>query len=247
MSELVTRDVAYEHDGTRMLGLVCAPASPAPDAPAVLLVHDAFGLGPEMTANAERLARAGHPVFLADVWGGRTTPASVDEIGPLIGGLAGDRPRWLARLAAAHAALRAQPGYDARPVVVLGYCFGGSSALEYLRSGADVAGVVAIHPGLDLLEHDWSAAGTAPVLVCVGADDPMATAEMRLELQSAMDGAGLDWQLQLYSGTTHAFTSRNAADSPQPELFAFHPRSAARAWRATEDFLTETRAPLTTR
>ncbi|WP_185992970.1 dienelactone hydrolase family protein [Streptomyces sp. 130] len=246
MTQAAGRDVEYQHEGTRMRGLVVPPrggAAADTSAAAVLLIHDAFGLGEEMTGHAARLAEAGHPVFLADVWGERATPSSAAEIGPLIGAMARDRDRWLGRIAAAHAALDAQPEFTGRPLALLGYCFGGSSALEYLRTGADVAGVAAVHPGLDLLEQDWSTPGSGSVLLMIGADDPMATPGMREQLEKHLSGAGLDHQFHLCSGTTHAFTSAKAVASPDPEVFAHNPRSAARAWAATTGFLAELSAP----
>jgi dienelactone hydrolase len=241
MNDLHVRDVEYSHDGTRMIGALCAPTT-AVDAPTVLLVHDAFGVSDEMLAVAHGLAELGLAVFVADVWGERTLPTAEDQIGPLIGAMVADRSRWVGRVAAAHEAAAAQPEVDGRAVVALGYCFGGSSVLEYLRTGGAVRGVVAVHAGLDLLDPDadWSAVDpTVPVLVCTGADDPMATAAQRTTLQDALDQAGVDWELDLYSGTVHAFTSPHAAGSPRPDVVAYHPRSAARAWQATTRFLHE--------
>jgi dienelactone hydrolase len=238
MSDLITRDVEYWHDGTRMLGYLCVPAVDA-RSPAILLIHDAFGVGEDMVRVAHDLAVQGHPVFIADVWGDRRLPLAFPEIGPLIGGMASDRPQWMARIAAAHRALAEQPECADRPLCLLGYCFGGASALEYLRTGAHVAGVVSIHGGLDLLHHDWSAHGSAAVLICTGAEDPMAAPEMLAELQTALTGAALDWQTHLYGDTRHAFTSPRAASSPRPEVTAYQPRSAARAWQATLHFLHE--------
>jgi dienelactone hydrolase len=236
---VVQRDVAYEHDETPLTGLAVLPEAPSATAPAVLLLHDAFGISEEMIGNATALARAGHPTFLADLWGGRTLPTSPDEVGPLIGSIAADRDHWMARVAAAADAAGRLPELAGRRLVLLGYCFGGSSALEFLRTGADVAGVVAIHAGLDLLAPDWSAASPASVLVCTGAEDPMATAEMRSTLEADLSAAGMEWQTHLYSDTVHAFTSPKAADSPAPHLFAYNARSAARAWTATLGFLDE--------
>ncbi len=241
MAEIVTRDVAYEHDGDRLLGLVCAPEG-ASSLPAVVLIHDAFGLGEEMRANARRIAELGFAVFAADVWGGRLTPASDTEIGPLIGSMVSNRERWIARVALAHEVAAAQPEIDGEALVSLGYCFGGSSALEYARTGGRVRGVVAIHAGLDLIDFDWSAVSPdrAPaVLVCTGAEDPMAAPEHWQRLKAAMNGAGVDWELDLYSGTVHAFTSLRAQHSPNPGLFLYHPRNAERAWQATARFLRE--------
>lgn len=238
MNDLVSRDVGYAHDGTRMTGLLVAPRD-ARGLPAVLLVHDAFGLSEDMISIARRIAELGLAVFAADVWGERTQPASESEIGPLIGSMTADRTRWMARLVAAHEEAREQPEIDGSAVVVLGYCFGGSSALEYVRTGADVRGVVSVHGGLDLLEDDWSAScASARVLVCTGAADPLATAAQRERLETSMTSAGLAWELDLYSGARHAFTSPRAKDSPNPDL-AYDARATARAWNATTALLHE--------
>lgn len=239
MGDLVTRDVDYIHDETRMIGYLCAPEG-ATRAPGVLLIHDAFGLGEDMIAIAHRLAALGFPVFAADVWGERQQPTAEPEIGPLIGSMVSDRQRWMGRLTAAHEALAAQPEMDGEQVIALGYCFGGSSALEYARTVGRLRGVVSIHGGLDLIGFDWSAAPATPrVLVCTGADDPMATGEMRAELQSALTQVDIDWEVDLYSHTRHAFTSPKAQFSPMPDVVAYNPRSAARAWAATTRFLHE--------
>ena len=239
MPALIERDVEYQLGDTRMRGLLIAPAG-ASALPTVLLIHDAFGLGGDMIGIARQLAERGYAVFGADVWGDRTTAKEQPEIGPLMGSMVGNRPEWLARVAAAHATAVAQHEVDADNLVLLGYCFGGSSALEFVRTGGRVKGLIAIHPGLDIIEFDWSGAHAGiQALVSVGAADPMATAEQRVQLEHALNGADIDWELDLYSHTTHAFTSRKAQSSPMPEVFAFHPRNAERAWNATTRFLGE--------
>ncbi|UOQ59692.1 dienelactone hydrolase family protein [Leucobacter rhizosphaerae] len=243
MTELNIRDVEYTHAGTRLLGLHCAPEA-AVDAPTVVLLHDAFGLADEMVSIARRIALLGFSVFAADIWGDRATPGQQHELGPLIGAMVSRRATWIERVALAHEVALAQPGSSRARPISLGYCFGGSSALEYARSGGDVRAVIAIHPGLDLIEFDWSSVEPerAPAaLVCFGADDPMATPEQWRRTKANMSAAGVDWELHLYSGTVHGFTSPRAADSPDPETVMYHPRNAARAWRATEDFLIELR------
>jgi dienelactone hydrolase len=179
-------------------------------------------------------------VFGADVWGDRTTPSEQPEIGPLMGAMVGNRREWIARIAEAHRTAVAQPEVDADSIVLLGYCFGGSSALEFVRTGGRVRGVIAIHPGLDIIEFDWSAARSdTQVLVSLGAIDPLATPDQRAHLEQVLNAADIDWELTLYSNTVHAFTSLKAQSSPKPEVFAYHPRNAERAWKATTRFLTE--------
>lgn len=240
MADLTRRDVPYQLGGTAMQGLLVAPSG-ASSQPSVLVIHDAFGLGDDMVAIAEKLAARGLGVFAADVWGDRFVPTSQEEVGLLIGSMAGDRTEWQARIGAAHRAAAEQPEVDADSIALLGYCFGGSSALEFVRTGGRARGVIAIHPGLDLLEHDWSAAAAsgAQVHVAVGSIDPMATREQRLQLEDDLTAAGADWEVDVYSGTTHAFTSLRSQNSPHPDLFDYHPRNAARAWQATVRVLDE--------
>ncbi|GAA3880671.1 dienelactone hydrolase family protein [Leifsonia kafniensis] len=222
-----------------MLGYLCAPTG-AHELPGIVLVHDAFGLNDDTIQTAERYAALGFAVFAADVWGDRTTATAESQIGPLIGGMVSDHARWMGRIEAAHLTLAAQPEVDAEAIITAGYCFGASSALEYLRTGGNTRGVVSIHAGLDLLRPNWAAATTpARVLVCTGADDPMATAQMRSELQVALSGAAIDWELNLYSDTKHAYTNPKSAFSPMPDVVAYNPQSAARSWESTKRFLGE--------
>ncbi|MEU6606341.1 dienelactone hydrolase family protein [Streptomyces shenzhenensis] len=238
MSDVTAYDVEYWHDATRLLGHVRLPGA-GRTGTAVLLLPDAYGVTEHMIGIAGRLADRGHAVLVADLWGNRLLPVDQAEFGPLIGAMAHDRERWLGRVRAAHAALLEQLETRDTAVVPLGYCFGGSSALEYARTGAEVSGVISVHGGLDIIEFDWSAAGDAPVLVCTGADDPMATADLRANLASALSGADTDWQMHVYGNTVHAFTSPLAKSSPRPDVVAYSARSTARAWAATLGFLDE--------
>jgi dienelactone hydrolase len=241
MSPIVSRDIDYVFGDTRMQGLLLAPEG-AESSPTVVLIHDAFGLAGFSLDAAHRYADLGYVVFAADVWGDRFQPTDESAIGPVIESMVSDRAEWHARIAAAHEAAIAQPEVDPTRIVMAGYCFGGSSALEYARTGADLSGVVAIHPGLDLLDPDgeWALDTSLRALVCVGADDPMATPEQRAALTTAMTGAGVDWELDLYGGTVHGFTNPILVHSPAPHVIAYHPGSAARAWASTVRLLAET-------
>jgi len=246
LTELIERDVEYTHDGTRMIGLLVAPVTASSEAPlpGILLVHDAFGLGEDMTATARRYAQLGYAVFAADVWGERTQPTEGSQIGPLIGSMVSDRERWMGRMAAAHAAMVAQPEVDAGAVAAAGYCFGGSSALEFARTGGDVRGAIGIHAGLDVLDSDWSAPGPVErVLICTGSADPMATAEQRDALQDALTGAGVDWETDLYSGAQHAFTNPKSDLPGMPPGVGYDARASQRAWDSTARFLADLLTP----
>ncbi|WP_084099535.1 dienelactone hydrolase family protein [Demequina sp. NBRC 110051] len=240
MSASIERDVDYAYEDTSMRGFLVAPAG-ATDAPTLLIIHDAFGLTPAVQDRARELAeRHGIAVFAADVWGERTQPQSEDEIGPLIGATQHDRTHWMGRIRAAHATAAAQSEVDGARVAAVGYCVGGSGVLEYLRTGGDLAGAIAIHAGLDLLAPGWEDhTSHAKVLIATGANDPMATPAERDALTQELSAQGLYWEMDVYADTVHAFTSPGAAHSPHKDVIDYHPVSAARAHAATDRFLTE--------
>jgi dienelactone hydrolase len=84
---------------------------------------------------------------------------------------------------------------DIHRVAAIGYCFGGTAALELARSGADVAGVVTFHGGLDSLKPEDAKNIRAKVLVLHGADDPFVPAADIAAFQQELRQAGVDWQM----------------------------------------------------
>jgi dienelactone hydrolase len=57
-------------------------------------------------------------------------------------------------------------------MAAIGYCFGGTAVLELARSGADVAGFVSFHGGLQTPTPDDTKNMRGKVLMLHGADDP---------------------------------------------------------------------------
>src|SRR3546814_19917428 len=64
-----------------------------------------------------------------------------------------------------------RPEVDPQRVAAIGYCMGGTIALELARSGAELRGVVTFHGGLSTTSQSGTSI-RAKVLVCTGADDP---------------------------------------------------------------------------
>ncbi len=234
---LRTADVRYAHDGTTLLGHLAAPDGDGPH-PGVLVVHDWFGVGDHVRVRCEMLARLGYVALAADIYGEGVRPTTGAEASALARGFYDDLPLLRARARAGLTRLAAEPGVDASRLAAIGYCFGGSTVLHLARSGADLAGAVSFHGGLQTGPPGEAAAIRASVLILTGASDPVvpdsAVTALQDELRLAPE---VEWQVVTYSGAMHAFT---VPGTNTPEHGSqFQPTAERRSWVAMKAFFAE--------
>jgi dienelactone hydrolase len=127
---------------------------------------------------------------------------------------------------------------DPARVGAIGYCFGGTVALELARSGADVAGVVSFHGALDTSTPAESGNVKAKILVCHGADDPFVPPEQVHEFLKEMQTAQADWQLVAYGGAVHSFTNPDV-DKINLDGAKYNRDADRRSWKAMQTFFEE--------
>ena len=237
-ADLTTRTVEYRQGDAVLEGvLTFDPAGPA-RRPGVVVVPDWMGVGARARESAERLARLGYVALVADVYGKGVRPANGKEAGALTGKYKGDRPLLRARVNAALAELVRQPNVDPARVGAIGYCFGGTAALELARSGAPVAGVVTFHGGLGSPTPADAKQIKGKVLALHGADDPYVPEAEVKGFEDEMRAGGVDWQLVKYSGAVHSFTNPDAG-SDNSKGAAYHAAADRRSWEAMKDFFAE--------
>jgi len=237
-AEVKTQVLEYRAGDAALEGWLARDASSSKPRPGVIVVPDWMGVGPNPKRRAEQLAGMGYVALVADVYGKGVRPKDGKEAGALAGKYrSGDRAELRARMAAALDAIRKTPGVDPDRIAVIGYCFGGSAALELARSGADVKGVVTFHGGL--------APGTAPsspvkakVLVLHGADDPFVTPAEVSAFEDEMRKAGVDWELVKYSGAVHSFTIPDAGNDNSKGA-AYNAVADRRSFEAMKAFFAE--------
>jgi dienelactone hydrolase len=229
--------VDYEHDGTALQGVLAKDHALAGRRPAVVVVHDWHGVNEHVEARVTMLARLGYVAFGADVYGAGVRPGD-DTAAQVAGAFYADLPLMRGRMTAALDRLRADPDVDPERIVVMGYCFGGSAALELARTGADLVGAVSFHGAL--IAHDPSDAADirARLLVLTGGADPVVPDEAvhawQDELRAAPD---VDWQVVTYAGAMHAFA---VPDADAPDHGAqYQARADRRSWQALEVFLAD--------
>jgi dienelactone hydrolase len=233
-----TETVDYKQGDATLEGFVANDDAAQGQRPGILVVHQWMGLTDYEKKRAEKLAQLGYVAFCADIYGKGVRPTSTQDAGTLAGKYKGDRQLLRARVNAALAALRQQALVDQKHVAAIGYCFGGTTVIELARNGADVAGVVSFHGGLDSPAPTDGKNIKCKVLVCHGADDPFESVQDMAAFENEMRSAGVDWQLIKYGGAVHSFTQPNAGNDNSKGA-AYNERADKRSWEAMTQFFAE--------
>ena len=233
---LTSDEVDYAVGDTTCRGYLSRPADDERH-PGVLVLHDWLGVGDYVRMRADMLARLGYAAFAADLYGVDVRP-SPEEAPGVAAGYYRDQELFRRRIVGGYQAMLAQTGVDQTKTAAIGYCFGGSAALQLARTGADVGGVVSFHGALRSGPEGEAAAISARVLILHGAIDPVVGDEDVLAVENEFRAvAHLDWTLTTYASSMHAFTLPEAND---PEHGAqFNPTAERRSWLAVKNFLTE--------
>jgi dienelactone hydrolase len=225
-----SQQIAYEADGLRMSSqLFYEPG--AHRRPGILVFPEAFGLGGHALGRAERLAQMGYIALACDLHGDRRNITDLQEVMSLIGGLRAEVSRIRARALAGLEVLRQRAEVDPHKIAAIGFCFGGTMALELARSGADVAAVVGFHSGLATVAPQDAQNIKGKVLVCIGADDPGIPIEQRKAFEEEMRTGRVDWQMNVYGGVVHSFTNPDADKAGRPEQLRYDAKADTRSWQ----------------
>ena len=237
-----TKTIDYRQGDTRLVGYLAYPKEAKGPLPGVLVVHEWKGLDDYAKRRTEQLAELGYVAFAADIYGDGKTTTDSKEAGTWAGGYKQDRALLRARVAAGLATLKAQPGVAQDKIAAMGYCFGGTTVLELARSGAEVAGVISFHGGLDSPAPQDAKNIRAKVLVLHGADDPYVPPDQVAAFETEMREAGVDWQLLAYGNAVHGFTNpANGGDNRKGA--AYNAKADQRSWSAMQQFFAELFGP----
>ena len=233
-----TRAIEYKDGDVVLEGYLAWDDALTGRRPGVLVVHEWWGLNDYPKQRARQLAEMGYVAFALDMYGKGLTATTREGAGALAGKLRNDRPLMRRRAAAGLEVLRKQDLVDPARIVAIGYCFGGTAVLELARSGAEVAGVVSFHGGLDTPDPADARRIKAKVLVLHGAADPGVPPEQVKAFQESMNAAGVDWHMVSYGGAVHAFTNPAAGNDPSKGA-AYDAKADRRSWEAMKAFFAE--------
>ncbi len=233
-AEIKSRIVTYKSsDGTIMHGFVAYEDKPG-KRPGILIVHDWMGITEFNKNKALQLAKEGYVAFAVDVYG--KSAASPEEAKDLSSQYKNDRPKLREHMNAAYKQLVDMQETDPLKIVVMGYCFGGTAALELARSGAKLAGTVTFHGGLSNPVPDSAKNINGKVLVLHGADDPLVPPSEVEAFKKEMKEAKVDMKFIAYPGAVHAFTNPNAG---KVKGTAYNEVADKASWKEFEKFMKE--------
>ncbi len=236
-AKLVKKDYDYTVDQKKYEGyLVYNDANK--QAPGIVMIPDWMGVIKKAKERADKTAELGYVVFVADVYGKGVRPKNGDEAAKLATSLKNDRRELRLRAQGAFDLLKKLPMVKKQKLAALGYCFGGTTALELGRNGAPLKGILTFHAGLDSPNPADGKNITGRVLVLHGADDPYNSSEDLTAFEAEMRNAHLDWELVKYGGAVHSFTDKTAGNDNSKGA-AYNARADQRSWQEMRRFLAE--------
>jgi dienelactone hydrolase len=238
LAAIKTEVIDYKDGDVVLQGYLAYDDTKTANVPGVLVVHEWWGQSDYSRKRAEQLAGLGYVAFALDMYGKGVTANTPDEAGKLATPFYKDRALMRSRATAGLNVLKSQKQVDPKRLAAIGYCFGGSTVLELARGGADLAGVVSFHGGLDFPIAEDTKNIKGSVLICTGADDPMVTPDKVDAFEDQLRKAKVDYQIQVYGGAVHAF-SNPAADAHNIPGIKYNEKADKRSWEAMKSFFSE--------
>jgi carboxymethylenebutenolidase len=217
-------------------GLLAIPEGSGPW-PAVVMVHEVFGIDDNMRAQATRLAQAGYVVLMPDLYsrgGARKCLTATFKA------LAAGTGQAFTDIETAKALLTARPDVTDK-VGVIGFCMGGGFALLLANKGYDAA---ASNYGMLPKGMDDALAGACPILGNYGAKDGQLK-NAKVQLDESLTKLNVVHDIKMYPNSGHAFMNPKQGGGP---IFGSllrvtgakpNPEDAKDAWLRIEEFFKE--------
>jgi carboxymethylenebutenolidase len=219
------KTVSYKSGDETVQGVLYTPAGKGPF-PALVVIHEWWGLNDWVKDQASRLADEGYAALAIDLYRGKaaTTPDLAHEI---MRGVPDDRAKR--DLHAAVAYLQSQSNIKKDRVGSIGWCMGGGYSLDVALQEPTLAATV-INYGHLATDPDALKKINAPILGLFGAQDHGIPPEDVHKFEQTLKQLGKKIDVTIYPDAGHAFENPNNKDG-------YRPADAADAWKRTVDFL----------
>jgi len=218
-------EVTYAQVGGKPVhGYLARPKDAKGNLPALVVIHEWWGLNDNIRAMTRRLAGEGYQALAVDLYGGATADTP-DAATKLMNGVMANRAPAADNLKQAVAWLK---GKGATRIGVIGWCFGGGWSLQTsLLAPADVKATVIYYGHLETDPAKLAVLKT-PVIGFFGADDKSIPVDGIHAFEAQLKKQGTPVEIHVYDGASHAFAN--------PSGGSYRPEAAKDAWQRTTAF-----------
>lgn len=229
-AEIKTKTVTYDYDGATMKGYLAWDDAVEGKRPGILVVHEWWGQKDYERRRAQELAKLGYVALAVDMYGDGKTTEHPKEAGQMAGSMRKNIKTWMGRAKAALKVLQDNPLVDSKKIAAIGYCFGGSTALQMAFMGADLAAAVSFHGALPIPDDEQVKSIKARILICHGADDSFIPKETIEKVGAALKDSKPGFAIKTYPGAKHSFTVPGSEKRGVAGL-AYNPEADRRSWQ----------------
>lgn len=216
-------------DERSAIGFYAEPEGTGDDSPALIVIHEWWGLNDNIRMMTEQLAAKGYKALAIDLYGGKVAD-NPEASRQLMQGAMDNPDAAIQNLQAAITYLQDEMG--AERLGVIGWCFGGAWSLNLSLASPDDIDATVIYYGQLNANPDELAALNSPVLGIFGEEDDGIPVESVREFEEALNQADVENEIHIYEGADHAFAN--------PSGNRYNEEAAIDAWEKTMDFLNRT-------
>jgi dienelactone hydrolase len=238
-AEIIGNVVEYTAQDVTLKGYLVFDNSVKERRPAVIVVHEWWGLNDYPKKRTEMLASLGYVAFAVDMYGDGKTADNPGDAQKLAGESIKDMSLLKAKFRAAIELLKKNEHVDSTRIAAIGYCYGGGVVLNMARAGVDLKGVVSFHGSLATTTQAEKGAVKAKVLVCNGGADKFISENDIKNFKQEMKVAGADFKFLSYKGALHAFTNPAATELGKKfnMPIAYNESGDKKSWKEMRRFL----------
>lgn len=198
--------------------------------PAVVMIHEWWGLNENIKDMADELAKQGYVVLAADMYDGQvaTTP---DQAMQLVGSVRENPSEAIANLQAAVRYLGSLESVNSSRIASLGWCFGGGQSLQLALNteGENPLAATVLYYGDPVMDEQELSKIKWPILGIFGDQDESIPVENVTKFEQVLNSTGIPNEIYIYKGVGHAFAN------PSGDNYA--PEETRDAWEKTLAFL----------
>lgn len=196
------KDYSYKYDGNVYEGYVLNSKK---GAPLIFIVHDWDGLTDYEKKRSQMLKGLGFSVFSIDMYGKGVRPTNFEDKKKMSRSLYADRKKMRGLMNQAFKEAK-KLGLNVKNALAVGYCFGGTSILEWAKSGVELKGFASFHGNLAVKEGESYENVKSKIAVFHGTADQAVSMDDFAGLAKHLEEKKIPHEMITYSGAPHAFT-----------------------------------------